>query len=221
MPDDKIIFAVTEDHMKLVRRLHFQCGVYIDDCTHAVEAWPKVNAKRPLGNSGVVYDACEELGWTGPGGDISEDRKTMALLALAQLPVCLECFTRSLEIRTGEFRVDPYGAWFHYRRAAMAIFWREAVERCSREGLDAGRALEFTVNTQPGKKNGPYALLDDMSQFFQASPEGRRMLGIFEDEAVRRYRAVHENTGLGREDILAVLKDGSADMKKTWDGWPF
>lgn len=218
--EDKIMFDVTEDHLKLVRRLHFQVGFCEDPCAHALEAWPAVNRKRPLGNDGAVYDVCEELGWLSPDGCVPEDRKTPALLMLAQLSVCLECFARNLEIRTGTFEQDRYGTWFHYKSVAMAIFWREAIEECSRLDLDAEKACEFAANT-PARNGNPYALLSEMEAFFVPWPEGVRILEVFRDEAVRRYEAFHGNPGHDRAAVLSMLKSGTAGMEPTWAGWPF
>lgn len=140
--EDKIIFDVTDDHLKLVRRLHFQVGFCEDPCAHALEAWPAVNRKRPLGNDGAVYDMCGELGWLSPDGDVPENKKTPALLA-------------------------------------------------------------------------------EMERFFGSCEDGRRILEIFRDEAVRRYEAFHGNPGHDRAAVLSMLKSGTAGMEPTWAGWPF
>lgn len=216
--NEKIRFTVTDEHLKLVRRLHFQPGFYTDGCTGSLEIYPDVNAKRPLGNTGAVHDVCDELGWLDGEGSVPEDKITPALLLLAQIPVCLECFARSLEIRAGEFELERYGAWFHYKNVAMAVFWREAIEQCIRERLPAERAASFAANT-PARNGNPYSLLEDMSPFFQAGGEPERMLRIFEDEAVRRYEAAHGNPGHDRRAVLSMLKSGTAGM--SWDGFPF
>ena len=51
-------FEVTEDHLKLVQRMYWQW----DD--HAYDGAPAVGLKRPYGNSDVMYDIAQILGWT-------------------------------------------------------------------------------------------------------------------------------------------------------------
>ena len=53
-------FEVTEDHLKLVQRMYWQW----DD--HAYDGAPAVGLKRPYGNSDVMYDIAQILGWTVP-----------------------------------------------------------------------------------------------------------------------------------------------------------
>lgn len=50
-------FTLTEDHRKLMRRMYVEW----DDA--AYEGSPAVGLKRPYGNSDVVGDVCEILGW--------------------------------------------------------------------------------------------------------------------------------------------------------------
>lgn len=214
------MFTVTDGHLKLVCRLYFQVAFCVDPCTNALDAWPAVNGKRPLGNDGAVYDVCEELGWLSPDGSVPEDRKTSALLMLAQLSVCLECFARNLEIRAGAFEIGRNGAWFHYKSVVMAIFWREAVEACSRLDLDAERACGFAANAL-ARNGNPYALLAELRMACQGSEEGLKILAVFENEAVRRYEIFHGNQNQDRAGVLAMLESGTAGMERTWEGWPF
>lgn len=56
--DKSEIFTITEDHLKLAKRCHF----------HHDTSWyqfgaPAVGQKRPYGNSDVVGDIIEILGW--------------------------------------------------------------------------------------------------------------------------------------------------------------
>jgi hypothetical protein len=55
-------FMVTEDHLKLLRRAY----VGWDGCEYGA---PAIDCKRPYGNSDVVGDIAQILGWPRPDGD--------------------------------------------------------------------------------------------------------------------------------------------------------
>lgn len=55
-------FVLTSDHIKLLR------AMFIDESDDA----PRVNAKRPYGNSDIEADVCKLLGWTKGGDDGNE-----------------------------------------------------------------------------------------------------------------------------------------------------
>ena len=216
-PNRLVMFEVHEEHIKLFTRLNMRPSFGIDGSGH-LEIRPAIDWKRPFGNSGVVYDACQILGYVDGSGEVTDGLVTKAMLYMAQLPVAAECFAASGKIEPGTYMVSRSGAWFHYKNIAMAIFWREAIDVCSAAGLDAEKAAEFAANT-PARHGNPYALLSDMETFFSGTAENRRILKIFEDYAVMRYEAVHGNPNHDRSTVLAMLKAGTAGM--SWPGWPF
>lgn len=217
MKSETVVFDVTEEHVKLFREIYMQPSFCIDG-SGRLEIRPAVNWKRPFGNDGVVHDACRVLGYAGEDGTVPPGRELRALLLLAQLPVAIECFARSGKIAPGPYEVNRYGAYFHYRDVAMAVFWKDAIEACAAAGLDAEKAAEFAANT-PARRGNPYSLLKDMETFFSGTEENRRILRIFEDEAVKRYEIVHRHPGHDRAAVLVMLKDNTAGM--SWPGWPF
>ena len=217
MDEEKVRFEVTEEHVKLFRELSMYPSFCVGDAGD-LEIRPSVDWKRPFGNDGVTYDACRVLGYIGEDGSVPPGRVLSAMLLIAQLPVAVECFARHGKIAPGAYEITRYGAYFHYKNVAMAIFWKDAIETCSKAGLDAEKAAEFAANT-PARRGNPYSLLKDMEAFFSGTEENRRILRIFEDEAVKRYEIAHGHPGHDRAAILVMLKDGTAGM--SWPGWPF
>lgn len=58
-------FKLTEEHIRLIRRLNFKTIVYnIENIFHTEEDHirPNIDQKRPFGNSDVIGDVLSELG---------------------------------------------------------------------------------------------------------------------------------------------------------------
>lgn len=217
-PNGKVRFEVTEEHITLFKRLCMEPSASINDMTHKLEVRPKVGYKRPFGSSDVIESACYALGYVDSDGAISDGHLSKTMRLIAELPVAIECFALHNTIAPGVYMADRNGAWFHYVRTAMALFWRNAIETCAEQELDADDTLLFVLNT-PARDGNPYYLLTMMREFFSGTQTKRRILKIFEDEAVRRYEIAHGHPGHDRDAVLVMLKTNTAGM--SWPGYPF
>jgi hypothetical protein len=102
-------FEVTEDHLKLVRS--FYIG-WEDSC---YEGAPAVGVKRPYGNSDVVEDVIEILGWDDPrtddNYDIPEDLYDRAMSIHRETERVLQILTENLSIQPGVYEnSSPYSS---------------------------------------------------------------------------------------------------------------
>lgn len=103
-------FTVTEDHIKLLNRM------YIDFSHDAYEGAPAVNIKRPYGNSDVVGDIAEILGWelvTDRYGDatVSEEQGERALKLHEEMATVLQILAQNpLNFQLGTYvNASRYG----------------------------------------------------------------------------------------------------------------
>jgi len=107
-------FTVTDEHLKLLRRAY----VGWDDCEFGA---PEIDCKRPYGNSDVIGDIGEILGydevyWRDP---ITEDYNETVEDNFSQLHaetgVVLQIALATGEFRAGRYTCDKYGR--NWRRA--------------------------------------------------------------------------------------------------------
>jgi hypothetical protein len=104
-------FKMTEDHLKLLKRMSFR---WEDDC---YDGSPAVDCKRPYGNSDVWLDVAEITGIVPTEDDDGEKHypkgsreKCMALHREAG--TALEIVMQFQSFELGEFaRNNPWGSW--------------------------------------------------------------------------------------------------------------
>lgn len=99
-------FTITENHLKLLKRMNVGWG----DCEYGA---PKIDPKRPYGNSNVESDIaeiigvevkCEECGRGGSDIDLAELHQETE----TALEICLQ----TLSFETGTYqREDSYSDW--------------------------------------------------------------------------------------------------------------
>lgn len=110
MVDDKKYFTVTEDHLKLLKRLQFE---YQDNIEFGA---PAVDAKRPYGNSDVYGDLGEILGWEPAdedrwGGKYYSDIQCERLLKLHKsMATVLQIVISNNGVAVGEYEASRYGS---------------------------------------------------------------------------------------------------------------
>jgi hypothetical protein len=106
-------FTVTDEHLKLLRRAY----VDWDDCEFGA---PEIDCKRPYGNSDVIEDIGEILGYPeehyrDEEGDYNETVAANFTRLHAETAIVLQ-----IALATGEFRTG------HYVREKYSADWRSA-----------------------------------------------------------------------------------------------
>lgn len=109
-------FEIKKEHIKLIENLTFICRNTPYDDT----VIPAIDLKRPFGNSSVLYDAMQKLGYVNSYGDYTEESKDKTRLFLIELPVALEIITSKHTFETGVYDIDEYGAYFSYTQALVS-----------------------------------------------------------------------------------------------------
>jgi hypothetical protein len=107
VPRMELEFALTEDHLALLRRS------YVMDHVSEVEygaAW--IDPKRPYGNSSVELDIAEILGWPfDEDGDLTGAQRDRARKLQDETPTALQIVLCTGEFRPGTYRrPNPYEA---------------------------------------------------------------------------------------------------------------
>lgn len=102
------LFTVTDDHLKLLKRLNFRYD------SHSEFGAPIVDPKRPYGNSDVYIDMGEILdispdlidSWGDPKFSVEQERYFDKVHE--EMVTVLEILTRNLSISKGEYRAEEY-----------------------------------------------------------------------------------------------------------------
>ena len=97
-------FTVTEEHVKLLRN----AIVRWEDCEYGA---PAIDCKRPYGNSGVVHDIFEILGWepSDDEWDWTREEKERAYKIHKETEIALRIFLNVGRLGTGTFVSNDYG----------------------------------------------------------------------------------------------------------------
>lgn len=95
----KIKFTVTEDHLKLSRRMCVGWGF----CA------PAIDPKRPYGNSDLTRDVAEILGWSfDPEDDLSDEMVGKAMDIHQEMDRVLQIGLVTGKFEAGEYVMDEY-----------------------------------------------------------------------------------------------------------------
>jgi len=95
-------FTVTEDHLKLLRRM----WVTWEDCEYGA---PAIDCKRPYGNSSVDLDIAEILGWPIDEEDgLTDEQRSAAALIHEQTQYALQIALGTGIFETGTYETGPY-----------------------------------------------------------------------------------------------------------------
>lgn len=96
-------FTVTDEHLKLLRR----ANVRWEDCEFGA---PAIDCKRPYGNSDVVGDIIEILGWPFAGEDQTDDNAftTKARAIHAETETVLQIALSVGYFKAGMYIADDY-----------------------------------------------------------------------------------------------------------------
>lgn len=109
--NDTLRFEVTEEHLKLMRRMY----VGWQDCEYGA---PEIDPKRPYGNSDVEGDIAEILGWTTFATD--ESWRDRAATLHREMQTVLQIVLAIGRIATGSYEKTE-----RYRFDS----WREALAK--------------------------------------------------------------------------------------------
>ena len=104
---DKVRFELTEQHLKLIRRMNIG---YNDWCEFGA---PEVDPKRPYGNSSVYYDIGEILGIerkdSGDGDyEFTEDQEKEMLKIHKETATALQVILASGSFGIGFYEADEF-----------------------------------------------------------------------------------------------------------------
>lgn len=101
-------FVLTEDHIKLLRRMYV-------GWQYCETGAPEIDPKRPYGNSDVVYDIAEILGWDlftdhNDEQHLSTEQYEIANRLHQETQTALQIVLSTLDVEPGTYRLDtPYG----------------------------------------------------------------------------------------------------------------
>lgn len=107
------LFTVTEDHLKLLRRMYVDWG-------DAETGAPAIDPKRPYGNSDVWLDIADILGWKVRSDDADDDDDFSPLTPNQirqaekihrETRDALQIVLRSGKFETGTWAKDWLGNW--------------------------------------------------------------------------------------------------------------
>jgi hypothetical protein len=106
--DNSVLFEITEDHLKLVKRSFFHHRSDYD-----YYGAPGVGEKRPYGNSNVVGDIIEILGWNverdWESGEWPKGVEEKALSIHIQMATVFQIASVTLKFETGMYAAtDKY-----------------------------------------------------------------------------------------------------------------
>lgn len=104
---DKVQFELTEDHLKLIRRMNVS---YNDFCEFGA---PEIDPKRPYGNSSVYFDIGEILGIDPEEGDpedaeYSSDQMEDMLAIHKETATALQVILASGSFEPGVYESEQY-----------------------------------------------------------------------------------------------------------------
>lgn len=108
MQNRSLTFTLTEDHLRLLRRMY----VGWDDCEYGA---PAIDCKRPYGNSDVDQDICEILGWAFDVDDgPTREQQDHARSLHEEMQAVLQILVNGAQLPTGEYvRSATYAADWH------------------------------------------------------------------------------------------------------------
>lgn len=110
MLTEKKYFTVTEDHLKLLKRLQFRYSDYMEFGA------PEVDAKRPYGNSDVYSDIGDILEWEPADEDrwgdkyFSDIQQERMLKLHKSMVTVLEILVSNNGVELGEYEASRYGS---------------------------------------------------------------------------------------------------------------
>lgn len=100
-------FTLTDQHITLLRNAY----ICWEDCETGA---PAIDCKRPYGNSNVVGDIVEILGWKEDlGEDLSDTQRAQILAMHYETETALQCILTSGSFEPGVF---DYVDWKWHRR---------------------------------------------------------------------------------------------------------
>jgi len=104
---DKIRFVLTEDHLKLIRRMTVRYNDYFEFGA------PEIDPKRPYGNSSVYYDIVEILDIDPKGGDghdseFTEEQEELMLGIHKSTAKALQVILASGSFEPGIYESEEY-----------------------------------------------------------------------------------------------------------------
>lgn len=147
-------FELKAEHITILKDL---CIKYHFETAYDEYLVPRIDVKRPFGNSGVLYDIAGKLGWDVPEDDEAayEDVMKRAQNILLEIPVALEIILNQHTFEPGIYEVDGYGAYFEYKIARNFLILKDAYEECMTIPISCKERIEtmfkniIDANTNP------------------------------------------------------------------------
>lgn len=200
-PDGKIEFTVTEDHVRLLKRLNMKTATFVSDeseCGSYFQNCPAVDAKRPFGNSGEpAWCALEAAGVEprGTDGDYGPDQLSYGQYLILSLPMAYEAVMAYSFVEPCTVKIDWYGgACSSFRHKRVLEFWREAVDAaCAVDGVSSHQLVTLLMNA--GKSGTPMGPLVEIRNMMSHCAWMRAALDAMKPFAVRKYRLANPDTG--------------------------
>lgn len=161
-------FTVKSEHIRLMKELNFKVSVMTELGDDRYK--PVIDFKRPFGNSAVIVDVCETLGYQCDevSGKYSKEDVEKAKSLLIELPLALHIVMRNQTFEPGAYEVDEhspvYYNYVHMRNYhALEAPLAEMEEKC--KGVwNVNRLHEICMNISG---DDPWAVLDELKSYGQ------------------------------------------------------
>lgn len=126
-------FVITEEHIRLLQTLNVKFSAFT---WYGDIIVPRIDEKRPFGNSGVTYDVIQRLGLTDEDGNYTTEAELHALTVLAELPLAYSLIMRDKDFtpRTCTFEKVDFITEVHQVKAAKdIILLRDFLQDCKKQ----------------------------------------------------------------------------------------
>lgn len=156
-------FILKTEHLALAEYLNFQTTV-VTDSTDIFR--PVIDIKRPFGNSSILLDVCEILGYSRDEktGGYSEEDMDRAEMLLIELPVALHVILKNRTFELGEYEVDEHTAlYYNYRHMCVYHTLKKPVEEIGQR-YDTKLLVDLCMNLNPDG-NIWDEIIEDLSWF--------------------------------------------------------
>lgn len=119
-------FALTENHIKLLKNLNFQTLV---ETEYDDLFCPSVNVKRPFGNTSILRSVCRIL--EVDVKTLTKEQENELWELVIELPVALEIVLQQETFIPGRYQVKKIRIWQEYQMRLKYLMMRDTVQRFS------------------------------------------------------------------------------------------
>lgn len=195
MPDkmrEWYVFALTEEHLKLMAALDFDVWL---DTPYDEQIVPAINLKRPFGNGGTEEEVCRILRWpSGPNAERPAAQLEQARNLLAELPLALAVVMRYRSFEPMAYHLDEAYFGLYISRMVCAKNYLELSKPLKElQQLEACESVYATVRSMCRNvfnRENPYEVLDFLRESLAREPA---ISGLREAvEVFERHKARYE-----------------------------